>query len=245
LTQTRTAQAKLAPPKRAKRPVRAAASEMPSKLASRADETSSGVVVREIFDGLSEGRYVAGQRLVESDLMRRFNVGRSTIREALKCLASEGIVKLELNRGAYIRDLSRAEVENLLRVIEVLMGLAGRLAAENINAPGAAARLRESYKQVATANDSQSLWETTKRRNAFLQTVREIGLNHELLRLMPAMNAHMVQLRVAPTTTADTRDRFYSQLTEAILAGDGDRAERVGRGYVRQARRHVARLSIP
>ena len=52
---------------------------------------SPGVVYRGIVDGLYRGRYVPGQRLVEADLTRDFEVGRGSVREALSRLAAEGL----------------------------------------------------------------------------------------------------------------------------------------------------------
>ena len=91
--------------------------------------SSPDTIVNEILRGLYSGRYVPGQRLIEADLTREYKVSRGSIREALKRLAAEGVVSLNLHRGAYIRLLSRSEVRELLAVIEVLTGLAARLAA--------------------------------------------------------------------------------------------------------------------
>ena len=55
---------------------------MPKTLAAKSDG-SPGVVYRGIVDGLYRGRYVPGQRLVEADLTRDFEVGRGSVREAL------------------------------------------------------------------------------------------------------------------------------------------------------------------
>ena len=46
--------------------------------------SSSDQIVRDVVRGLYEGRFVAGQRLVEPDLMRLYGVSRGTVREALK-----------------------------------------------------------------------------------------------------------------------------------------------------------------
>ena len=48
--------------------------------------------MRDVVRGLYEGRYVAGQRLAEPDLMRSYGVARSTVREAIKRLVAEGVL---------------------------------------------------------------------------------------------------------------------------------------------------------
>ena len=61
------------------------------------------VVFEGIVRGLYEGRYVAGQRLVEADIVQTFDVSCGSVREALNRLAAEGTVVLEPHRGARIR----------------------------------------------------------------------------------------------------------------------------------------------
>ena len=61
---------------------------------------------------------VVGQRLVEADLTARLGVGRSTVREALKILASHGVVEIIPHRGAVVRGLTAEDARNLLAVLE-------------------------------------------------------------------------------------------------------------------------------
>ncbi|QJX02130.1 GntR family transcriptional regulator [Alcanivorax sp. IO_7] len=105
----------------------------------RAEDTASpplsspDAVIEAICKGIGSGRYVPGQRLVEADLTRELGVSRGPVREALKRLAAERIITLTRHKGAYIRSLGREEVRDLLQNIEVLLGLAARLAAQRID----------------------------------------------------------------------------------------------------------------
>src|SRR5437899_11527418 len=59
-------------------------------------------------------------------------MSRTPLREALKVLASEGLVELLPNRGARVRQLSEHDLGELFDVMGGLEALAGRLACENI-----------------------------------------------------------------------------------------------------------------
>ena len=96
--------------------------------------SSSDALARDIVRGLYEGRFSAGQRLVEPDVMARYAVSRSTVREAIKKLTAQGIAESHLNRGARIRELTRTDAENILLIIEQLIGLAARQAAVPLEA---------------------------------------------------------------------------------------------------------------
>lgn len=121
---------------------------MTKELAAKTDG-SPGVVYRGIVDGLYRGRYVPGQRLVEADLTRDFEVGRGSVREALSRLAAEGLVTMNLHRSAIIRSLSRQEVRDLVALLEVLNGFAARLAAERVEQGTNRKLIVEAYGQLA------------------------------------------------------------------------------------------------
>lgn len=91
-----------------------------------------------IRQGMREGRFVPGQRLVEPDLIESLGVSRGTVREALTRLQGEGLVEFERHRGARIRILSRTKVIELNQIRAVVEGLAARLAAENADEAGIA-----------------------------------------------------------------------------------------------------------
>ncbi len=71
---------------------------------------------------------VPGQRIRERSLAEQLEVSRTPLREALKVLATEGLVELSPNRGALVAKPSPGEVHDMLQVLGVLEGLAGELA---------------------------------------------------------------------------------------------------------------------
>ena len=91
-----------------------------------------------VLTGLYEGRFVPGQRLVELDLSRIYQVSRNSVREALSRLEAERVILLTPHRGAQIRLLTRVEARGILEMLELLIGLAARLAAKHIHEAKAA-----------------------------------------------------------------------------------------------------------
>jgi DNA-binding GntR family transcriptional regulator len=103
-----------------------------SKMASDAPAPASlhaGLLAR-LRDHIVEGHLPDGARVPERDLCERFGVSRTPLREALKVLASEGLIDLLPNRGARVRGLSVRDIGELFDVIGGLEALAGRLACE-------------------------------------------------------------------------------------------------------------------
>lgn len=83
-------------------------------------------VVDRLRDMIVEGEIDPGARLQEIDLGQALGVSRTPIREALKLLATEGLVELLPGRGARV---SRQTPEAVMELFEVISGLE-RLAAE-------------------------------------------------------------------------------------------------------------------
>jgi DNA-binding GntR family transcriptional regulator len=81
---------------------------------------------------INQGELAPGARVPERALCARFAVSRTPLREALKVLASEGLVELLPNRGARVATLADEHLMHLFEVIAALEAEGGRLACERI-----------------------------------------------------------------------------------------------------------------
>ena len=98
-------------------------------------------LVERIRDMIIEGQLASGARIHEGQLCAAFGVSRTPLREALKYVASEGLIDLVPGRGAIVRKLSRRDVRGMLDVLSALEVLAARLACRHA-APSAIAQIR-------------------------------------------------------------------------------------------------------
>jgi DNA-binding GntR family transcriptional regulator len=85
-------------------------------------------IVSRVRDMVIEGMLSPGTRIHEGNLGRDLGVSRTPLREALKYLASEGLLELAPGRGTLVRSFSAKDVEDSLIVLANLENLAGRLA---------------------------------------------------------------------------------------------------------------------
>lgn len=207
--------------------------------------SSPDQVVAAIKRGLRNGRYVPGQRLIEADLTRDLKISRGPVREALKRLAAEGVVVISPHRGAYVRSLSRVETLDLLEVLEVTVGLAARLAAERIALKDNRARLIEAYERLQRQGADSDRIVLSLERTSFYEAMFEIADNKELSRLNPAVQTQMLRLQVHSYLSPDMRHRQfadYQSLVDAVLVGDGKRAEKIARLHISRSRNQIEGL---
>lgn len=216
---------------------------------SAAAKNSSDRIAEAISIGILKRRYLVGQRLVEADLTRALGVSRSTIREALKTLAATGVVELVPHRGAIIRALTRSDAENLVQVLEVLCGLAARLAATRIGLGDNRARFEAVTRQLLGHAGGDSLRRMLDERARFYQIMFEIADNPELNRAVPAARAHLYRTQMyAAATHADLKAMAseYRAIADAILEGDTKKAEARTRQHMENTlRRTLPRLADP
>lgn len=78
-----------------------------------------------------EGALPAGARIHEGQLGEQLGVSRTPLREALKVLASEGLVELIPSRGAVVTTLTPKAAQDMLDVLKELEGLAAPLICEH------------------------------------------------------------------------------------------------------------------
>lgn len=76
---------------------------------------------------IAEGRFFPGDRLVERNLCELMGVSRTSIREALRELETEGLVTVVPNKGPMVSVISPKQAEAIYQLRAVLEGLAARL----------------------------------------------------------------------------------------------------------------------
>jgi DNA-binding GntR family transcriptional regulator len=81
-------------------------------------------------------RLPPGTALVEDELMKELEIGRTPLREAIKRLALENLVEVRPRRGTYVTDVNVADIVHITEVRAELEGYAAQLAAMRMEDDG-------------------------------------------------------------------------------------------------------------
>lgn len=81
--------------------------------------SSGNAVLVALRESISSGRWPPGTPLVQSELADEFGVSRIPVREALQTLQSEGLVRIEPNRGTFVSGFTLEQIDEIfdLRVM--------------------------------------------------------------------------------------------------------------------------------
>ena len=83
-------------------------------------DTTAKAVAERLRQEIQHGTLAAGTRLRQNDVAQRFGVSTTPVREALRDLAAEGLIRLDAHRGAIVHSPSHAELEEIYRLRQLL-----------------------------------------------------------------------------------------------------------------------------
>lgn len=181
------------------------------------------------------GRFAPGERLIEDRLAEEFGVSRNPIREAMRTLASEGLIEVTARRGATVAVLSPDEAEELIEVRATLEAANARLAARRRNDP-LLEEIRDVLQRGTRAIEAGRIEEVPALNREFHATLAKAGHNRVLADL-----AAMLRDRSAPLfrrlDLAFARETWldHAEILRAVAEGDPELAARLAYRHVRHA----------
>ncbi len=187
----------------------------------------------EVTDRLREMIYERslppGERIDELGLSARLGTSRTPLREALKVLAHEGLVRLVPGRGAFVIELSASEAESLFPVLGLLQS---RCAAEAVRrqTPEDIAALDTLLASLENAVTGNRLTDYYRAVDGFHERLQAMAANPWLTRSITDLGRFLQMVRtLMPLPENRLRQSMaeYRTLMKAIHRGDADAAEQI------------------
>lgn len=186
-------------------------------------------VVERLRDRIVQGELAPGARLNERVLCGELGISRTPLREALRYLASEGLVELLPHRGAVVTDLTCEKIEEIFEVMSVLEGLAGELACRNAT-DAQIHEIRALHYQMLAHHARGELAEYFRCNQAIhLRLVAASG-NQTLFETYQNLNAHVRRARYMANLSKERWDqavREHGEILEALSRRDSARLQKL------------------
>jgi DNA-binding GntR family transcriptional regulator len=179
-------------------------------------------VLRTLGGRILRGELVPGSRVDERMLCEQLGISRTPLREALKVLASRGLVELRPNRGAWVALLRAGEVADAFEVLALLERRAGELAGGRLDdaTVRALTRLHRRLLGYSRLPDGEALLRTDLE---FHRTIVEAAGNRTLVAVHDTLAIKVERARylaaISPERVRASMQE-HEQIQEAILARD-------------------------
>ena len=203
---------------------------------------------------LLEGQLVAGDRLVEAQLVERLGVSRTPVRAALARLEAEGLVEHGPRGGYVVRSFDFGDVADAIDVRGTLEGMAARLCAEHgLGRRGRATMercVRDLDGVVSAGPDGTTDVRDYERLNselhrALVDSAQNAVLSAALERVtaLPfaspgAFVSVQGELSASQEILVEAQQQHH-EILAAILDGDAVRAERLTREHAQMSLRNL------
>ncbi|HET9312183.1 MAG TPA: GntR family transcriptional regulator [Actinomycetota bacterium] len=177
------------------------------------------------------GDLSGGARLIQSDLATTLHVSTTPVREALRDLATEGLITLDRHRGGVVRELNWSEMEEIRLIRQQLEPLAVRLGIEHITDEELedADRLRQ---RMSKERDLGNWVELNTQFHLVFHESTGIGRLASILKGFEESSAiYVAQAQRWHPEIRRRADDEHQALVEAFRARDSDRAAVVMRGH--------------
>ncbi|GAA4672152.1 GntR family transcriptional regulator [Phytohabitans rumicis] len=204
-------------------------------------------VLEQLRAAILRGEYAPRQRLIETDLVKQYDTSRFVLRNALTRLASEGLVELQPNRGASVREISVEEAIEITEIRRAVEGLVAARAAQRIT-DDQIAELRALGGEMTAAIERADMLRYSELNAQLHSKVRAIAQHAPATRIIDQLNAQMVrhQFRLSlvpgrPTVSLPE----HLAIIEAVCARDPDSAERAMRVHLTSVLDALAAFAQP
>lgn len=196
-------------------------------------QTATDYVSESLRRSILNGELKGGTRLSLAALASTFDVSTTPVREALRELSHEGLVRLDSYRGGMVSDITRADVEEIVRIRSVLEPMAIRDAVEAMTP-----RVLDQARAILDEMARSSSWDVWVHGNcAFHQKLYEPAPSKRLTSVIRSLqNTQVVfvssKLRMDPARKVRATAE-HEELLAAAASGDAERMIEVTLAHLR------------
>jgi DNA-binding GntR family transcriptional regulator len=215
-----------------------------AKVAGRQLMTLPEQIAERIFTAIAGGEYAPGERIREETLAEEFAVSRGPVREALRILEKDSVVRILANRGAHVTQLSVKEVSDIFEVRRELSGvMIARLAIEEaaLLASAIDADIRSLEALAQDPDGGPAYFETTFRLGRVLREACRNERLSEILGSLARQTLRYTQLGLATPARRKESARNWRTMQRALKSGDVDAAAKAVEKLIDDSRREAVK----
>lgn len=201
--------------------------------------TVSDIVLTRIRESILSGELKPGEKINQNQLTEELGVSIIPLREAFKRLQAEGYIEIIPHRGAYVKELSQEEVEDIYLVRAKLEELAAGLAAPNVSRDDVK-KLRTLFREMKEATREHRHQELLTLNRKFHFTVYKACRRKHLLEILEELWDRSLRYRNLQTfrpSRAGEELEEHQRILEACESGSKRQLMKAIRYNIEKSRR--------
>ena len=204
----------------------------------RQDSKSLGSkVFKKLENDILDGIYLPGDNLTETKISTELGVSRTPIREAIRQLELEGLVRLIPNKGAVVKGLTPQDIKDIYIIRMLIEGLASKRAAQEITDEEL-----EELKETVVLEEFYTMKNDTEHLIKFDSRFHEIlfkaSKSQPLMHMLSTFHHYLQKTRTASFKTPGRAEQVLEEhkaILQAITDKDGEKAEQLTTQHVKNA----------
>lgn len=189
-------------------------------------ESTADKLAEALAELIFSGDFEPGARLDEQQLAQRFAVSRTPVREALRLLATRGLIDIRPRRGAFVTEVSPSELEELFVAMGELEATCARLSALSM-APTERRRLEALHEKMRDLAEGDAAAGFAEANQAFHAMIYAGAHNAVVADMTAALRKRLAPFRRAQFHIEGRPPRSHAEheaVVRAIVAGDASGA---------------------
>ena len=206
--------------------------------------TTADRIFEQMQTAIVEGEIAAGTKISEPELAKKYEVSRSTLREALNRLEKCHLIERKANVGSRVVECTIKGLLDIYVVREALEGMACRLAATHMT--------DEEIAAMQSMLDKHSKQKSLQDGTAYYQEEGDLDFhykvilgshNQELINILLGQLYHLVRMYRfqfgMPSPRASKAFNEHANIIQAIADRDGELAEMLMRRHIAASRKNI------
>jgi DNA-binding GntR family transcriptional regulator len=163
-----------------------------------------------LYEGIISNKLPAGHVLVEQEISDLLNISRTPVRDAIKQLSNEGLVRYLPSRGTFVEEISTQDIEEIFEIREMFEEAALRWTVNEITNE----EIAEIEKELVSLSNNENYSNEYYKSDLMLhRIITKYGHNSRMKRILNTLNSQLERFR---RVSAKTPNRLINSREEHL-----------------------------
>jgi len=209
-------------------------------------ELLSQKVYRALKTEIVKGFLEPGTKLFEDKIATQMKISRTPVREAIRKLSAEGLIKITPNQTIIVTEISLEDIEEVLQIRKLSEGFAARIAAKLIN-NDQIKELEGILKNMKAYTQQNDVIAFSEMDAEFHSLIFDVCGNKRLAKISRNLNDIIHYYRVRTLIVSNKLQYFLNEhleIADAIKTGDSEKADRLSQEHTESVLKIFKRVEL-